>query len=108
MRRGSGDAWEIAEASSSAGILLDSMLLNHAARSFCLLQEVVNSWHLQAYVHVVIEPPSMLAITAGRFNVVDGRVTKSQHIILPDHSYVSEWRVCQHHLPAQFVYRAFG
>ena len=57
MHRGSGDAWEIAEASSSAGILLDSMLLNHAERSFCLLQ-IVNSWHSQAYVHVVIEPPS--------------------------------------------------
>ena len=76
--------WEVAEASSSACLVLDSMLVNHADRSFCLLQEVVNLWHLQAYVHVIIESPCTLAILAGRFRVANGNVAKSQHVIIPD------------------------
>ena len=83
MFRGSGDMWEVAEASTSACLILDSMLVNHADRSFCLLQ-VVNLWHLQAYVHVMIESPCALAILAGRFRVENGSVAKSQHVILPD------------------------
>ena len=33
---------------------------------------------------MLIEPPSVLAITAGRFRVIDGRIAKSQHVIIPD------------------------
>ena len=84
ISRGSGNMWEVAEASTSACLILDSMLVNQADRSFCLLQDVVNSWHLQAYVHVMIESPCTLAIIAGRFRVENGNVAKSQHVIIPD------------------------
>ena len=38
----------------------------------------------QAYFHVVIEPPRLLALIAGRFRVPDGEVVNCQHIIRPD------------------------
>ena len=84
MYRGADNAWIVVDAASSVGLTLDAMI-DTANLSFSLLQDIINSWHLQAYVHVMLAAPDFLVVTAGRFITQSGVVSKSNCIIIPDH-----------------------